>query len=129
MSEHADKILVSQKLGLPSNVYAGPASNAGRSGWSLTARTGLNPSGVYKPVFILKTGEAAFSQVKPVGVFTSWQRLTGQQYTARGIIDLSTGVFIRTGINWNQALIYGCDAAVTAGGIGAGFYLWKESQK
>jgi hypothetical protein len=129
MSEHADEILSSQHLGLPSNVYAGPASNASHSSWSLTARTGLNPGGNYKPVFIPEAGEAAFRQVTPVGVFTSWQRLTGQQYTARGIMDVSTGAFTRTGVNWNQALIYGGDAAVTAGGIGAGIYLWNESQE
>jgi hypothetical protein len=30
-------------------------------------------------------------QVTPVGIYTSWQRLTGQQYPARGTMDLSTG--------------------------------------
>jgi hypothetical protein len=44
-------------------------------------------------------------------------------------MDLSTGAFTRTGVNWSQTAIYGGDAAVTAGAIGAGVYLWNESQK
>jgi hypothetical protein len=129
MSGAADYILAYGKLGLPSNNYAGPAANAGRSGWGLTARTGLSPSGTYGAVPIPAAGEAAFSKVTPVGIFTSWLRATGRQYTARGIMDLSTGAFTRTGVNWSQTAIYGGDAAVTAGAIGAGVYLWNESQK
>ncbi len=129
MSTKADDILASGKLGLPSNNYAGPASNAGRSGWSLTSRTGLSPSGSYGAVPIPAAGEAAFSKVVPIGPMTAWQRLTGQQYTARGVMDLSTGAFSRTGVNWNQVGIYGTDAAITGGAIGGGIYLWNESQK
>jgi RHS repeat-associated protein len=42
MSGASDDILASGKLGLPSNNYAGPAANSGRSGWGLTGRTGLS---------------------------------------------------------------------------------------
>lgn len=70
MSTKADDILASGKLGLPSNNYAGPASNAGRSGWGLTARTGLSPSGTYGAVPIPAAGEAAFSKVVPIGPIT-----------------------------------------------------------
>jgi RHS repeat-associated protein len=129
MSGASDDILASGKLGLPSNNYAGPAANSGRSGWGLTGRTGLSPSGTYGAVPIPVAGEAAFSKVTPVGIFTLWQRASGQQYTARGIMDLSTGAFTRKGVNWNQAAIYGGDAAVTVGVIGAGGYLWNEIHK
>jgi hypothetical protein len=129
MSESAGTINASGRLGLPSNNYAGPASNAGRSGWSLTSRTGLSPSGNYGAVPIPTAGEAAFSKVVPIGPMTTWQRLTGQQYTARGVMDLSTGAFSRSGVNWNQIGIYGTDAAITGGAIGGGIYLWNESQK
>jgi hypothetical protein len=44
----------------------------------------------------------------------------GTQYTARGSLDLATGTFVRTGVNWNQAIIYGVDAAVL--GTGALLY-------
>lgn len=129
MSGAADDILASGKLGLPSNNYAGPAANAGRSGWGLTARTGLSPSGSYGAVPIPAAGEAAFSRVVPIGPMTTWQRLTGQQYTARGIMDLSIGGFTRTGVNWNQVGIYATDAAITGGAVGGGIYLWNESRK
>lgn len=43
-------------------------------------------------------------------------------------MDLSTGAFSRTGVNWNQAAIYGIDATITGSVIG-GTYLWNESQK
>lgn len=128
LSTEADDILASGKLGLPSNNYAGPASNASRSGWSRTARTGLSPSGNYGAVPIPAAGEAAFSKVIPVGPMTTWQRLTGQQYTARGILDLNTGSFTRSGVNWNQVRIYGIDAAITGGTVGAGIYIWNEGK-
>lgn len=129
MSEAAGEINTSGRLGLPGNNYAGPAANAGRSGWSLTSRTGLSPSGTYEAVPIPAAGEAGFSKVVPIGPLTTWQRLTGQQYTARGVMDLRTGAFSRTGVNWNQVGIYGTDAAITGGAIGGGIYLWNESQK
>ena len=94
---------------------------------SLTRRTGLNPNGNYRPVFIPEAGEAAFRQVTPIGPMTAWQRLTGQQYTARGIMDIGTGAFTRTGVNWNQVGIYSFDAAVTGSVIG-GAYIWSQSE-
>ncbi len=127
MSTRADDILASGKLGLPSNNYAGPASNAGRSGWALTGRTGLPANGNYGAVPIPAADNAAFSKVIPIGPFTGWQRATGQQYTARGILDLNMGAFSRTGVNWNQVGIYSFDAAVTGSVIG-GAYLWSQSE-
>lgn len=129
VSTKADEILASGKLGLPSDIYAGPASNSGLSGWSLTAKTGLSPAGTYSAVPIPAAGEAAFSRVVPIGPMTAWQRLTGQQYTARGVIDLSTGAFTRSGVNWNQVGIYATDAAITGGVTGGGIYLWNESKQ
>ena len=123
MSTRANDIFASGKLGLPSNNYAGPATNAKLSGWALTRRTGLSPRGNYGAVPIPVSGEAAFSKVTPVGLFTAWQRYTGQQYTARGVIELSTGSFTRTGVNWNQAGVYAGDAALSTAVLGSGIYL------
>lgn len=97
---------------LRGNNYAGPASNASRSGWSLTARTGLPPGEQYVPIPIPTAGEAAFSRVTPIGPFTAWQGATGQHYTARGFLNLQTGEFTRLGINWNQVQWYAIDVAV-----------------
>jgi hypothetical protein len=30
---------------------------------------------------------------RPIGIFSGWQRLTGQQFTARGILNLEAGQF------------------------------------
>lgn len=103
------------------NNYAGPASNASRTGWSLTARTGLSPTQTHVPMHIPATGEAAFSQVRPIGIATGWQRLTGQQYTARGILNLETGVFTRTGVNWNQVGFYAVDIVIDGVVVGTAY--------
>jgi len=98
------------------NIYVGPLSNAESSGLGVTLRTGLAPSAYEVAVPIPQAAQGALSSVRPIGPLTSWQWWTGQQYTARGVLDLGTGTFVRHGVNWNQALIYsydvGFDAAV-----------------
>jgi hypothetical protein len=124
MTEAGDAIRSSQRLGLPSDLYAGPASNAGRSGWSLTRRTGLNPTGNFEPIYIPSAAESAFSRPFVTGPFTAWQRLTGQQYAARGIINLETGAFTRTGINRTQLQWNAIDAGITGTGLMIGGLYW-----
>ncbi|MFN7840573.1 MAG: RHS repeat-associated core domain-containing protein, partial [Pirellula sp.] len=124
MSEAADAINSSKTLGLPSDLYAGPASNASRSGWSLTRATGLDPGGAYKPVFIPQAAESAFSKPLPIGPVTAWQRFYGQEYAGRGTIDLLTGQFTRTGINRTQAGWYVTDSLITGGTLTAGGLYW-----
>ncbi|MFA6135142.1 MAG: RHS repeat-associated core domain-containing protein, partial [Phycisphaerae bacterium] len=113
--------LINESEVLRGNIYAGPLSNAGQSGLGVTLRTGLSPGAYEAAVRIPSAGEAAFSSVRPIGPMTTWQWLTGQQYTANGVLNLSTGAFTRTGVNWNQVLIYGTDAAITVG-TGYGIY-------
>jgi hypothetical protein len=120
MTEAADAISESGRLGLPSEIYVGPASNAGRSGWALTRRTGLSPSGTYQSACIPEAAEAAFCRPSLVGPFTAWQRVTGQRYTARGVIDLGTRRFIRTGVNRTQAGWYAIEVGVMGTAVGAG---------
>jgi hypothetical protein len=122
MTEAGEAIRSSGRLGLPGDLYAGPASNAELSGWALTSRTGLSPGGTFEPIFIPEAAEAAFSRPIPVGIATGWQRFTGQQYAARGFIDLSTGEFTRTGINRTQALWYTVDVIVD--GVAVGVVYW-----
>lgn len=126
MSEASGAIRGSGRLGLPSDLYAGPAANAKLSGWPLTARTGLSPGGNFKPIFIPQAAEGAFARPVPVGIVTGWQRVTGQQYAARGIIDLGTGQFTRTGVNRTQALWYTIDVGILdplmVGGTVGGVY-------
>jgi hypothetical protein len=113
---------------LTGNNYVGPASNAERSGISLTARTGLPANGKFVPIEIPSAAEGAFSKPLPIGPFTMWQRLTGQRYTAKGVLNLETGSFSRTGVNWNQVQWYAID--LTIDGIliaGGGAYLAPET--
>jgi hypothetical protein len=132
MTKAGDAIRSSGKLGLPGDLYAGPASNAQLSGWASTGRTGLSPSGNFKPIFIPEAAEAAFRRPIPVGPVTTWQRLTGQQYAPRGVIDLGTGEFSRAGVNRRQALWYTIDVGVLdpliLGGAAAGGAYWYSTQ-
>ena len=57
----------------------------------------------------------AFSKPTPIGLFTGWQRVMGTQYTARGVLNLSTGIFTRTGVNWSQVGWYTTDLVIDAG--------------
>jgi len=122
MTEAGDAIRSSGRLGLPGDLYAGPASNAELLGWALTRRTGLNPKGNFEPIFIPEAAEPAFRRPIPVGIGTGWQRLTGQQYAPRGFINLGTGEFTRTGINRTQILWYTFDAGLTGGFVGVGYW-------
>jgi hypothetical protein len=126
MSEYADEINQSGKLGLPGDIFAGPASNANLSGFKLTWRTGLSPSKVYKPIEIPLEGNKNFSNVTPIGFYTSWQRFMGHKYTSRGVLDLQTGDFSKTGVNWSQIKNYGADIAINVFAVGAGISVWKR---
>ena len=106
---------------LRGNIYAGPASNAQLNGFNLSWRTGLSP-GNYQAINIPPAGQYVFSRPTPIGPFTAWQRFTGQQYTARGVLDINTGMFIRQGVNWNQASWYATDAVIDSA-VGIGIYL------
>jgi hypothetical protein len=96
--------------------YAGPASNALREGWGVTAATFQNP-GTYAAVSIPAAAEGAFSAVRGVGPITSVQAAMGQVYTAAGTLNLATGAFARAGVNMGQATLYGIDAAFTGARI------------
>ena len=126
MSQYADEINEAGLLGLPGDIFAGPVSNANLSGFPLTWKTGL-PSGEYKPVFIPKEAEKHFSKVTPIGFYTGWQRFIGKhQYTARGTLNLKTGEFTRTGVNWSQVQNYGADILINTGLITLGFLYWNN---
>jgi hypothetical protein len=48
-------------------------------------------------------------------------------YTAAGFLDLETGTFVQTGVNWNQVGLYSLDTAITgttAAGVGVGIYVF-----
>jgi hypothetical protein len=126
MSQYADEIIDSGKLGQPGDIFAGPASNANSSGLWLTLKTGLSPHKSFKPVIIPQAGEAAFSKVIPVGIVTGWQRIMGHRYTARGILDIKTGEFMRTGVNWGQFKNYSADIIINTAAVITGFSVWKK---
>ncbi|MGL4514693.1 MAG: hypothetical protein ACRCT8_16515 [Lacipirellulaceae bacterium] len=98
----------------------------------MTSRTGLSPSGNFEPIFIPEAAEGAFRRPFVVGPVTTWQRLTGQQYAPRGVIDLSTGEFTRAGMNRGQAFWYTIDVGVLdpliLGGTAAGGAYWYSTQ-
>ena len=98
-----------------STVYAGPASLADASGLGITLRTGLLPSQAGAVVNIPGSAANAFRIPAVVGPFTAWPRAFGTVYTAgAGSINLTTGVFTRTGPAWNQIFLYGVDASFNA---------------
>jgi hypothetical protein len=101
-------------------IYAGPLDNAGASGWSITARTGLNPGDFEAAVPIPASAEGAFSSVTPIGPITSWQSIFGQAYTQGGTLNLTTGAFTQTGLNWGQATFNTIDATIVNGGAFGG---------
>jgi len=105
---------------LKGDIYVGPLSNAGKSGMGITWRTGLSPGAYQAAVPIPQGALGAFSKPTPIGIFTGWQRAMGTQYTARGVLDLTTGTFTRTGINWTQVGWYGTDLVIDAGLIYVG---------
>jgi RHS repeat-associated protein len=119
----AAKIAAEGTLRGSAGIYAGPASNAAAKGLGITLRTGLSPTRAGAAVSIPSGASSAFSRVTPVGPITLWQRLTQQQFTAAGSIDMATGAFTRSGTNWNQIFLYGTDAAFTgtAAWVGASY--------
>ncbi len=109
--------LIDESGVLIGNIYAGPIANASALGLEVALRTGLSPA-TYEVAFqIPAAGQAAFSRVIPIGPVTLWQFLTRQEYTARGILTLRTGDFIRQGVNTNQLTWYAIDAGIV-GGVG-----------
>jgi hypothetical protein len=103
---------------LVGGTYAGPMANAEATGLGVTLRTGLLPSSYQAAVPIPEAAQAAFSKPVPLGILTGIQRIQGTQYTANGVLDLITGQFTRTGVNWNQAAIYVTDTAIDAATAG-----------
>ena len=110
-------------------IYAGPLDNAGASGLNVTWNTGLLPSSYEAAVPIPAAAEGAFSSVQPTGLITGWQALTGQAYTQAGVLDLSSGIFTQTGVNFGQAAFYGIDAASVNGGAFVGTSLSSSTGK
>jgi hypothetical protein len=94
-------------------VYAGPASLANQGSILRTVRTGLTP-GTSGAVVAVPNAAGQFLRVPmPIGPITGWQRLFGTVYTAgAGSINLSTGLFTRTGIGWNQVKLLTIDGAI-----------------
>jgi hypothetical protein len=99
-------------IGQSAGIYASPASVANSSSLSLTLRTGVTSTGA--SVQIPASAASAFSQPVPIGLLTSWQRLAGNHYTARGNLNLATGTFTRAGVNLNQLTFYGVDLTLNA---------------
>lgn len=104
-------------------IYAGPLENAAASGAGVTWRTGMQAADYAAAVRIPAAAEGAFSQVTPVGLLTGWQRITGQAYTAGGSLNLATGAFTQTGVNWGQVTFQTLDAMLVNGGVWAGNYV------
>jgi hypothetical protein len=101
-------------------IYATSLETAGYSGLSLTLRTGVPAANATAGFRIPATALSAFRRPLPIGPMTMWQKAFGTQFTAAGSLDLATGVFVRTGVNWNQAFIYGVDATLTGTVLGVG---------
>lgn len=91
--------------------YAGPASNAALKGWGVTLRTGLDP-GTYAAVSLPTAAWRALSRVWGVGPITTWQASMGHLYSARGVLNLATGVFTRQSANWGQGTFYFIDVVI-----------------
>jgi hypothetical protein len=104
----------SRTLGQGGTIYAGPASLADASGAGITLRTGLTASQATDAIVIPAAATSSFRVPAVIGPISAWQRLSGTVYTAgAGTIDLTTGVFARSGPAVNQLVIYGLDATVT----------------
>jgi hypothetical protein len=101
-------------------IYATSLETASKTGLDLTLRTGVSESSATAAVRIPAAAQGAFTSPTPIGPITAWQRAFGTQYTAAGTIDLATGAFTRSGVNWNQAFLYSVDAAFTGTAVGVG---------
>jgi hypothetical protein len=93
-------------------IYAAPIETANASGVGVTAATGLLPSSYEAAVPISEAAQGAFSSVAPIGPITGWQAFFGQAYTQAGSLNLATGAFTQTGLNWGQLAFYGLDASI-----------------
>lgn len=115
-AERAAAIRASQTLGLGrSTVYAGPESLAQARGWSILARTGINPSQATEAILLPSEAGESFLVVSPMGPFSAWQRINGTVFSAgAGGFNLATGVFTRSGPAVNQIAIYTIDTAIMA---------------
>lgn len=115
-ADSAAAIRASETLGLGrSTIYAGTESLAQSRGWSILARTGLQPSQATEVILLPSRANSSFLLVQPIGPFSAWQRLSGTVFSAgAGTFNLATGTFTRTGVATNQLLIYGTDAAIMA---------------
>ncbi len=115
-AERAAAIRASQTLGLGrSTVYAGPESLAQARGWSIVARTGINPSQATEAILLPSEAGESFLVVSPMGPFSAWQRINGTVFSAgTGSFNLATGVFTRSGPAVNQIAIYTIDTAIMA---------------
>jgi RHS repeat-associated protein len=118
-AEFGQEILAEGTLRGP--IYAGPASNASARGLALSLRTGLSSTST-TAIRIPNAALGAFSRPVTLGPFSAWQRFTGAQFSAAGNLNLATGEFIRTGINWTQMAIYGLDTVFTGTAVGAVWY-------
>ena len=47
-----------------------------------------------------------------------WQRAVGAQYTANGVLDVATGAFTRTGVDWTAGRWYAIDLGIDATAAG-----------
>jgi hypothetical protein len=115
-ADAAEAIRGSQMLGLGrSTIYAGPESLANARGWSILARTGLNPAKATEAILLPSEAGESFLVATPIGPFSAWQRINGTVFSAgAGTFNLTTGVFTRTGAAVNQIAIYGIDTAIMA---------------
>jgi hypothetical protein len=108
-------------------LYASNLQTSALTGASYAARTGVSASQATVGYRIPDTALGAFSRPLPIGPFTAWQSWGGTSYTAGGFLDLETGTFVQTGVNWNQAGLYTPDAAITGAtltGVGLGIYVF-----
>lgn len=115
-ADSAAAIRASETLGLGrSTLYAALETLSQARGWSILARTGLRPSQASDVILLPSRANASFLMVQPLGPFSLWQRMSGTVFSAgAGSLNLSTGVFTRTGVATNQLVVYGTDAAVMA---------------
>ena len=114
-AESAAAIESTQTLGRGSStLYAATPSLAEASAPVVVARTGLLPAQATTVVEIPAVATGAFRSPAVVGPITTWQRASRAYYSAgAGSVNLTTGVFTRTGPAVNQLIFYGTDVAIT----------------
>jgi hypothetical protein len=108
-------------------IYASTLGTAAQMGVTYTMRSGVLASDVAVGFAIPDSALVAFARPVPMGVLSGQQFFGGTYFTSAGALDLATGVFVRTGINWNQAVIYGIDATIDMTALGAAYYSAQQS--